>query len=87
MYASKPIARVVGEFTIEDILALEPNKLWERTRDYSGIGKDYFYEYFNGQKIGYAIKIGKTKRYKKQLELDDNFNIKYPPQSFMYVHR
>ena len=32
VYASAPVQRVIGEFEIEDILASDPNSLWERDR-------------------------------------------------------
>jgi predicted transcriptional regulator len=85
VYASSPICKVVGEFEIKDILELEKELLWHNTKDYSGITKEYFDSYFRDRNIGYAIKIGKTRLYSTPLELSKDFNVKRPPQSFMYV--
>ena len=85
VYASAPVSKVVGEFEIDDILEFEKERLWSKTKNHSGIAKDYFDEYFYGRKIGFAIKIGSPRLYKTPLELFQHFNVRYPPQSFMYL--
>ncbi|RJP50905.1 MAG: ASCH domain-containing protein [Anaerolineaceae bacterium] len=85
VYASAPVSKVIGEFEIEDILEHETELLWTKTKRYSGIPKDYFDSYFRGREVGYAIKIRKSKLYKAPLDLSRHFNVKYPPQSFMYI--
>ncbi|MBT3315834.1 MAG: ASCH domain-containing protein [Anaerolineae bacterium] len=85
VYASAPTSKVIGEFDVDDILKFEVEELWKRTKEYSGIPKDYFDKYFYGRDIGYAIKIKSSKLYNKPLDLQANFNIKTPPQSFMYL--
>jgi predicted transcriptional regulator len=84
VYASSPVQRVIGEFDIETILIDEPATLWEETKEYSGITEEFFFEYFNERRIGYAIKIKETRRYKKSRCLRTRYN-KTPPQSFCYV--
>lgn len=86
VYASSPVQRVIGEFEIDKIINDNIQNLWDNTKKYSGISKNYFFEYFNNKEKGYAIKIKKTKRYKKSLSLKDNFNAN-PPQSFMYLEK
>lgn len=85
VYATSPISKVIGEFEIEAILELEIDQLWEETKDYSGIAREYFESYFDGVETGYAIKIGETRKYKSPLELQADFNVKSAPQSFVYV--
>ena len=85
VYASSPVQMVIGEFEIEDILMENPMTLWEITSNYSGISKEYFDQYFTVRDTAYAIKINKTKRYKKPLNLKSDFGINFPPQSFMYL--
>src|SRR5690606_31254120 len=69
VYASSPLQKVIGEFEIEFILNEDIDLLWENTKQFSGIEKEYFYDYFKERKKGFAIKIKKTKRYKKPLNL------------------
>ena len=84
VYASSPVQRVIGEFEIEKILNYELRQLWDKTKEYSGISENFFFEYFNNKEKGYAIKIKQTKRYDKSLSIKDDFNAT-PPQSFMYL--
>ncbi|MBP6904408.1 MAG: ASCH domain-containing protein [Bacilli bacterium] len=84
VYASSPVQKVIGEFDIEHIINDDLHRLWSITKEFSGISKDYFFEYFNNKEKGYAIKIKKTRRYDKLLSLKNDFNAK-PPQSFMYL--
>ncbi|MFW6273219.1 MAG: ASCH domain-containing protein [bacterium] len=84
VYASSPVQRVIGEFEIASVLNEDLEKLWEKTKEFSGISEDYFFNYFNNKERGYAIKIKKAKRYNKTLSIKEDFNAR-PPQSFMYL--
>ena len=84
VYSSSPEQKVIGEFTIDDILNDTPSDLWLQTRDYSGITQAFYEEYFRGRKNAYAIKVASTKLYEQKKDLSD-FDIMFPPQSFAYV--
>jgi predicted transcriptional regulator len=84
VYASSPMQLVIGEFEIDDIVSLEPNQLWEETKEFSGISKEFFFEYFAERDVAHAIKIKKTRKYRKPLCLRQDFNLT-PPQSYMYL--
>lgn len=84
IYASSPVSKVVGEFTIDKIIEDIPDKVWKLTKDKAGITKSYFDEYFRGKRVAYAIKIKQATRYDKPIELQD-LGIKRAPQSFMYL--
>ena len=84
VYASSPVQRVIGEFEIDSIINEDLINLWQKTKDFSGISEDFFFEYFSNKERGFAIKIKKVKRYDKTLSLKDDFNTT-PPQSFMYL--
>ena len=40
IYSTSPIMRVVAEVDVEGIIEASPEKLWEQTKEYSGITKD-----------------------------------------------
>ena len=84
VYASSPVQKIIGEFEIEDILDFDIETLWQETSQASGISREYFFQYFDGKDQGYAIKIKRTKRYKKEYCIKETYN-KIPPQSFIYV--
>ena len=84
VYASSPVQQVIGEFEIEDILSYNPQEIWRKTKRYSGITEDFFYQYFADREIAHAIKIKSTKRYKRPLSIREDFNV-VPPQSYVYL--
>lgn len=84
IYASAPVQRVVGEFRIKDIFSESVDILWERTKEYSGISKEYYMSYFQHKNVANAIEIGELKKYKKTKLLSD-YKIVQAPQSFCYI--
>lgn len=87
VYVTAPIRRVIREFDIDDIMCSGIDGLWETTKEYSGIEKRKFDAYFEGREQGYAIKIGATRVYAEPLELEPAFQIKRPPQFFVYLNK
>lgn len=84
VYASSPISKVIGEFEIEDVIHDELNSLWQTTSEHSGISRDYYFDYFKGTEMGFAIAVKKAKLYDEPVCIKKTFGIK-PPQSFAYV--
>ena len=64
VYASYPVQEIVGEFEIENILTGKVNKIWNMTKKFSGITKQYYDEYFENKDEANAICIGRIKKYK-----------------------
>jgi predicted transcriptional regulator len=85
VYASYPVQKVIGEFNVEHVLHNHPDILWEKTKAHSGISEDYFVQYFADRSMGFAIKVAETRQYAEPLCLKEDFNISFPPQSFMYL--
>jgi len=84
VYASSPIQRVVGEFTIHQILCDDILSLWSKTHERSGITQELFLSYFRDRNHGFAIEIGAVTRYRKPLSLSRDFGLS-PPQSYAYI--
>ena len=84
VYASSPMQKVIGEFTIAEIMEEEPEALWEMTKRHSGISKDFFDEYFFNRDRAFAIKVKDITRYKEPKDLID-FDLNFDPQSFVYL--
>lgn len=84
VYASSPVQKVIGEFEIGKIYNKDLDTLWELTKEYSGISKEYFDQYFLNKKSGFAIQVKNKVKYKKEKCLKLDFNL-HPPQSFAYV--
>lgn len=86
VYASAPVKRVIGEFSIERVLHLEVDALWEATKNKAGITEDYFRQYFTGKSHGYALQVHHPIRYPQPLTLFEATGLEGPPpQSFCYL--
>lgn len=85
IYASSPTRKVVGEFTIEEVLSLAIDALWKVTRSGGAVDRQYFEEYFQGRDTGHALKVKRARRYRVPLCLRADFGIDHPPQSFCYL--
>lgn len=84
VYASSPVKKVIGEFTIDGILNDDVEAIWRQTAPLSGISREFYLTYFENKDKAYAIKIGHTIRYKEERELSD-YDIQVAPQSFAYL--
>lgn len=86
IYATKPVGKVVGEFSIDEVLSEKPSDLWIITQKFSGISKRFFNEYFRGRETAYAIKVKDVQRYEEPLDLVAVLQSGIPPQSFCYLN-
>ena len=84
VYASSPVQRVIGEFTIDRILNDDLSTIWNETERHAGITHDFYMSYFANKEKAYAIKIRNAKRYAHARRLSD-YNSHYAPQSFAYI--
>lgn len=85
IYATHPVSKVVGEVTVASVLIDKPSKIWKKTREKSGISKEYFDAYFSGKKLANAIYIKHTSEYLTPISLSD-INVRRAPQSFCYIN-
>lgn len=84
IYASAPISKVVGEFQPVDVISGTPAEVWKRTKQYSGVKKGFYDEYFHGRSTAYAIVIQNLVMYEEALTLPKDVKA---PQSYCYIDR
>jgi len=84
VYSSSPVQKIIGEFEIDCIISHELEKLWNKTKRYSGISEDFFLQYFGDKEQGFAIKIKNAKLYPTPKCIREDYNL-FPPQSFLYL--
>lgn len=85
VYASAPVQRIIGEFTVRRVVTTTPERLWRRTREHAGIAREAFMRYFEGCAEAHALEVAEAKLYARPIdprERDENFR---PPQSFVYL--
>jgi len=85
IYATKPVGKVVGEFTIKEIHQDTPQNLWKFAHSSSGISSNEYEAYFEGRNVAFAIEIEKVKKYKSPRDLWDVIPNGTAPQSFAYI--
>ena len=85
IYASKPISRIVGYFTIDEVLENSPSNIWKITYKGSGISKEYFDAYFKNCDMAHAIKIGEVVKLDNPIDPKEVIKDFHAPQNFMYV--
>lgn len=85
IYATMPVGKIVGEFTIRDIIKSEPSALWDETHEHSGITKDFFMSYFNDKAFGFAIEIENLIKYETPINPKSVFEKFIAPQSYRYI--
>ena len=85
IYATKPVGKVIGEFTVECVHIDKPSKIWQKTRAQAGINKSFFDEYYRDRDVAVAIEVNKVQRYETPMELDDLGPGMTAPQSFRYL--
>lgn len=85
IYASSPVCKIIGEFELGEIIKDTPESLWNKTRDYSGISKVFFDDYFSAHKVGYALEIKTFKKYSEPINPYKRNHKFRAPQSFCYV--
>jgi predicted transcriptional regulator len=85
IYATMPVGKVVGEFEVGGVLRERPDDLWKRTKNASGITREFFDVYFDGREHAMAIAVKSPKRYARPKRLEDVSGSSTPPQSFQYL--
>lgn len=86
IYASSPVQRITGVFTVADVIEASPERLWSHFGDESGIeDKDRFIKYFTGKETGYAIEIQDAHRFSTPINPKTHIEEFRPPVSFKYV--
>jgi predicted transcriptional regulator len=85
IYSTMPVGKVVGEFEINDIIKEVPDMLWDKTKEFSGISRQFFDEYYIGKEHAFAICVGKITKYDEPMCLSSLGKDIVAPQSFRYL--
>ena len=85
IYATKPICRIVGYFTIDEVIEDKKSYMWEKIHKDGGISKEYFDAYFKNSDTAYAIKIGQVVKLDNPIVPKEVIKDFRAPQNFMYA--
>lgn len=85
IYSTSPEQKIVGYFQYSGYLSESPEKVWDITNNYSGIGKKEYFEYFKKSSYAYAIKIEQIYEFENPINPKEKFEKFIPPQSYCYL--
>jgi len=85
VYSSSPEKKIIGFFTIKEIVENSPENLWDEFKEVGGIDKKSFFEYYQNSETGFSIKISEANKFEKGIEPADFFENFCAPQSFLYL--
>jgi len=84
IYSTAPVGHVVGEVEVLGTIDGPPEEVWEHTRLYSGITKQFFDEYYVGRQRAIAYELGEVCLHHCPKSLAE-LGIDYASQSLVYV--
>lgn len=87
VYASGDTKGIVGAFEAEGVIAAAPSSIWRKYNGGSGLSKREFEDYFEGVRVGYAIRIGRRWQLPEPITLSTLRRRRAgfrPPQSYHY---
>lgn len=85
VYATMPVARVIGSFKIEKIYEDTPDAIWNKTKAFAGVTEEKFESYFKDRTKAFAIKVSNPVRFARSQSLSRYLASNIPPQSFCYI--
>ncbi|MDD1385948.1 hypothetical protein [Curtobacterium poinsettiae] len=86
IYATAPIQKVVGEFSIKETVVDDPSAIWAAYGNVGIIDESSFGDYYASSTHAVALLVGQATRYRRPHALAD-LDTKSIPQSFYYVSR
>jgi len=84
IYSTSPVMMVVAEAIVEDVIEGDILEVWKMTKEYAGVSKKFFLEYYKGKKKAVAYKLCDVVPYTEPKTLHD-IGVSRPPQSFCYL--
>lgn len=85
LYCTAPVKKIIAVAEVVDCLVGSPTRIWAQTAYGSGISRQFFRDYFSGQRSASAFVLGKVYKMTTPIELGELTGQKTPPQSFYYL--
>lgn len=85
VYSSSPEKKIIGYFTIGEIVEDSPERLWEKFNKVGGISKKDFFEYYKNVETGFSISVDTYKEFEEGVDPTDFFENFRAPQSYIYL--
>jgi predicted transcriptional regulator len=90
IYATRPLAAVVGTACIDSVCHGAPSVLWEQYQSQVGVTQQEFNQYLHGVSTAYLLILGNMQRLTSPLTLEDMRETTaafQPPRSYRYLDK
>ncbi|NOT83284.1 MAG: hypothetical protein HOP02_00580 [Methylococcaceae bacterium] len=87
IYSTTPVAKVVAYAKVKAVHRKKTDELWEMVSTFSGINKEDYMSYFDGNDYACAIELEDIKRFKRPFDVKEISLLFKVPQSFCYINR
>lgn len=85
VYATAPVSKIIGSFTVDRIESGPPAEIWERFGQVGVIPEDEFFSYYGGAASAIAIVVADAERFDVPISLESLDPRPAVPQSFAYL--
>lgn len=85
LYCTAPVKKIVAVSKVMGCLTGSPSGIWNQTAYGSGITRQFYRDYFSGQRNASTFVLGKVYKVTTPIDLNELAGIKVPPQSFCYL--
>lgn len=85
VYATAPVSKVIGHFSVSEVVQGTPQDIWERYGSVGVIEHDAFFDYYGARETAVAIVVGSAERLPDPVSLDAIDPRPAIPQSFAYL--
>ena len=88
VYVSSPRRALAGAFSVKSIVSDSPKRLWNTVKDFAGVSKACFDDYYGDALIGHGIVIDKVQLLGRELPLEflrQRIPGFHPPQCYRYL--
>lgn len=85
VYATSPVSKIIGHFSVDVIVQGSPHDIWERFGAIGVIERDAFFAYYDGAATAVAIVVKEAERLPAPVALDEIDPQPAVPQSVAYL--
>lgn len=87
LYVTAPESRILGYFSVKNVVEDLVDELWNRFSDVSGTTEKFFFQYYSKHKVGRGFMVDEVCIFKHPITLDKIKAGGKPPQSFTYIDK
>lgn len=85
VYATAPVSKVIGHFSVDEIVQGTPKDIWDRFGAVGVIEQEAFFDYYDGRSTAIAIVVRSAERLPDPVALQEMDPRPAVPQSFAYL--